>query len=848
MRRSFSIFLLLLMALCLPSLPGQAQNSATPPKAASAEKSETTWKTMVEGIEHDISLRDASVQRIEQAFPEMRDDLYYGLAKASNRLDQLTLLHGVSGSTPWAYRTILIQLDSLKRYVQLKMAPLWKAHNKINQIKDDYHAIRNIRLRQKSSNLDVLVSPSMANATAGYRDLKHSVKDIKNDINDALSKGDTLLAAIADDRNATLQIYFDEFRRYYFAPAPSLFTRSGLHDMADEAMQWADNMPRFWYPLLVWVHWENFLLYFAFCSLALWAAGAIVLQRLRERLQTASGHHIAKRGGWVLISLGLGLATSLYLTYFTGNQATHLAWVDMVALGMIILTNSIVKGVSGMEFSRPSQNPLTLLFALMVLGDLMHIFIVPAACLTLIWLPAIALAFLRMRSIARTNKIPLDRGLARVSTPVLAIFGGLALFSYPAASLILTQIWFMALLTFMLCAMLKKFFSVRTQLALNAQKAQKETAEASEAPISTFSCGPIGPTRPLGTPALLEMAYPFTVTIIVYLFLGWSLIFAGGRGFASWVLRQNIDVSGVHISPRSIIVILALFFFTRMVIGWMVSFFEELPRRGGKFNPALAHTFATTVSYLFWVLYILVSLNLLGVSLSALTWIASGLSVGIGFGMKDIVNNFVSGLIILFGGSIKKGDVLQHNKMIGEVTDVSVRNTTIRTLDNTMVIIPNSSFLKGDISNYSYGDTTIRVTVPVTVIPGSKRNKVTKLMLKAAKKHPLVIDNPEPQVLFKGFGQLGLDYHLYVWVRNFQDMYPVQSDLTDTLDTQFQENKVQVAFRTVKTKYKVKKKEEDLGVVLRAKRKELYKLVNERKRNLNSNLRRQNPDKQTPDA
>jgi small-conductance mechanosensitive channel len=274
----------------------------------------------------------------------------------------------------------------------------------------------------------------------------------------------------------------------------------------------------------------------------------------------------------------------------------------------------------------------------------------------------------------------------------------------------------------------------------------------------------------------------------------------------------------------------------------MISFFEDLPKHGSKFNPALAHTLGTTVSYVFWVLYLLVSLHILGVSLSALTWIASGLSVGIGFGMKDLVNNFVSGLIILFGGSIKKGDVIQHKTMIGEVTDVSVRNTTIRTMDNTMVIIPNSSFLKGDISNFSYGDTTIRVTVPVTVIPGTKRKKVVKHMLKTAKKHERVLKDPAPQVLFKGFGQLGLDYHLYVWVGHFQDMYTVQSDLSDELDAVFKDNKIQVAFRTVKTKYKVKKKQENTGEVLRAKRKELYKLVNEKKRALNRQLRGASPD------
>ncbi|GKT30609.1 Mechanosensitive ion channel MscS like protein, partial [Aduncisulcus paluster] len=149
--------------------------------------------------------------------------------------------------------------------------------------------------------------------------------------------------------------------------------------------------------------------------------------------------------------------------------------------------------------------------------------------------------------------------------------------------------------------------------------------------------------------------------------------------------------------------------------------------------------------------------------MSALTWIASGLSIGIGFGMKDIVSNFVSGLIILFGGSIKKGDTLQHKKIIGTVVDVSIRNTTIKALDNTMIIIPNSSFLKGEIVNLNYQDTRIRVTVPVTLVPGSKVKKAKKIMLKVVKKHPNVLKDPAPNILFKRFGQLGLEFEVLFW-------------------------------------------------------------------------------------
>jgi small-conductance mechanosensitive channel len=194
----------------------------------------------------------------------------------------------------------------------------------------------------------------------------------------------------------------------------------------------------------------------------------------------------------------------------------------------------------------------------------------------------------------------------------------------------------------------------------------------------------------------------------------------------------------------------------------------------------------------------------MGIPMSALTWIASGLSIGIGFGLKDIVSNFVSGLIILFGGSIKKGDTLQHKKIIGEVIDVSIRNTTMKALDNSMIIIPNSSFLKGEIVNLNYQDTRIRVTIPISLVPGTKIKKATKIMMKVVKNHPNVLQDPSPHVFFKRFGIIGLDFELYFWVDGFENVYPTESDIVNDLDAKFQSKKIKVAFRSVKTKYKPK--------------------------------------------
>nr|WP_279343534.1 mechanosensitive ion channel domain-containing protein [Fundidesulfovibrio terrae] len=243
----------------------------------------------------------------------------------------------------------------------------------------------------------------------------------------------------------------------------------------------------------------------------------------------------------------------------------------------------------------------------------------------------------------------------------------------------------------------------------------------------------------------------------------------------------------------------------------------------------MAHTVNATVSYFAWTLFILLSIHLLGVPLSSLTWIASGLSVGVGFGLKDIVNNFISGLIILFGGAIKKGDVIQQGKNLGEVIDVSVRNTTIRTPDNTMVIIPNSTFLRGEIINLSYQDTKTRLTIPVTVVPGTKVKKVIKILLAAARKNENVLKDPPPEASLVRFGRMGLEFELYVWIENFLKKFETEADLVTKIDRQFQDEKVMLSFQGVKIKYKPKGNEEQQlesqREAIRAKRKKVLSRV-----------------------
>jgi small-conductance mechanosensitive channel/prefoldin subunit 5 len=199
--------------------------------------------------------------------------------------------------------------------------------------------------------------------------------------------------------------------------------------------------------------------------------------------------------------------------------------------------------------------------------------------------------------------------------------------------------------------------------------------------------------------------------------------------------------------------------------------------------------------YCLWMLYGLVSVNLLGISLTNFAVIAGGLSVGIGFGMQTIISNFISGLILLFDRAIQPGDVIEVNGIWAKVMSVNIRNTEVQTFDNAKIFLPNSTLIANQVTNWTHrNDVRIRRDVLVGVAYGSDVQLVKKLLLEAASEHPAVMSSPEPFVLFSDFGASSLDFTLRFWVRHVDFGLSSCSEIRESIDAKFRENRVEIPF------------------------------------------------------
>jgi small-conductance mechanosensitive channel len=188
------------------------------------------------------------------------------------------------------------------------------------------------------------------------------------------------------------------------------------------------------------------------------------------------------------------------------------------------------------------------------------------------------------------------------------------------------------------------------------------------------------------------------------------------------------------------------------------------------------------------------ALAAIGIKLTQLTLIGGALGVGIGFGLQNIVSNFVAGLILAFERPIREGDLIQLETLTGEVRRIGFRATIVRTYDGAEVIVPNASLISKDVVNWTLSDQQRRITVEVGVAYGTDTDKVKALLLEVARAHPGVIKVPEPLALFTGFGDSALNFELRFWTVDADRVSILRSDVTAAINNALAAAGIEIPF------------------------------------------------------
>ena len=248
------------------------------------------------------------------------------------------------------------------------------------------------------------------------------------------------------------------------------------------------------------------------------------------------------------------------------------------------------------------------------------------------------------------------------------------------------------------------------------------------------------------------------------------------------------------VSAGDTLLALLVGFLTLVGARTLPSLLEIVLRQRAELAPGSRVAFSTLARYAIVVLGAFVALNLLGASWSRLQWLVAALGVGIGFGLQEIVANFISGLIILIERPVRVGDVVTVGEVEGTVTRIRIRATTVTDWNRMEYLIPNREFITGHVLNWTLSDEVTRLQIPVGVAYGSDVDRAREIMLACAAEHPAVVDDPPPGFYFLAFGDNALNLELRCHVAKLADRLPTTTDLHGEIYRRFADAGIEISF------------------------------------------------------
>jgi small-conductance mechanosensitive channel len=753
--------------------PDKAAAKAPAGKAQSEPEAEQPkdWQVLLSIHQESLVQQASRFKSMEELLPKNVRRFRTDLTAQEGKLDELSLITSLSGGNPWELRAVLSDMARIRRATETLVAPFQESRNELEKI-----AARLDSLKEEfTKRLDDDPEPEIADALNYFiryiKGVRTNLSGVKSTLEKELTPARDFLATLDKTEEALKQKIPKAWKGYYFTPVTELFSFKAWNDLSYRTQLWAKSNGSMLRSLAYGSDAPRTMAVLTKAGVGLAIliiADFMAALRLRRRYPNFKRLGQVRRV-WLLVGLGCILHWVASGAPLMLQEILNVLAEILLAAGLAAFSWLLGRFHEQSPTDGKAHNPLRGLWGMFSLGLLLQIADIPEPALTAAWM-LLLLIFFQFARRAAGRDIGLLRLAGRI-TPVLAILLTIvSALGWQHLSVLALAGWFLLLAAVQIGAGLAQLVS---------QWQDRAAREGASAIMRAVVSG---------------LGFPLIFLSLFFLVLYWFSTELGGQNLFLEAVSFTVTLGDVSVTLGRLALILTGFFLTRSTLSAIRSVVRDLPRLRPGVDPGVRDVLDTTSMYLLWGMYALISLFLLGFSFTSLAVIAGGLSVGIGFGLQNIVNNFVAGLILLFGRSIQAGDTIQIDAIWGQVRKVNIRNTVVQTFDNATLFVPNSDLIAGKLVNWTHRDPTVRREITVGVAYGSNTEQVREILLDAARGHPHVLKTPEPSVQFQNFGESSLDFKLLFWVDNVSAGVATTSDIRFDIDRRFREEGIDIPF------------------------------------------------------
>ena len=722
-----------------------------------------SWDKILTRQHQELIETSKAVDQLILKLPDRLSNLQKHLYLLRSKFEKLMLYFNLRSGNPLVLRDILGVLGWFEREVNRLILPLKQEKAAIERQMENLADLSH-KFKQEGNPTQKLGPEIQVKVKAYLKDLT-SLQAKLQPLSLKLTKGmdatETFILLLKKDQtqiehesNRVLKVHLLKRNPGFFSPPAWILG-------AAEARKWAS---RFGIYLLEPIElkrmgWTLFMSKIAMFSL-------FFLKRMKKRFESLNPIHLIPFLLCFAVSMGILLgisSTGLFPSAFFSTTVTVI-----LVYGLISLSRNLRRLFFADQASEPHR--LVPLWAAVSTCALMESLHIPQETFIPVWsalLLVLCWGYARDKT-KRQGWANISRGILIGAMPLLAL---LALLGWGYLSILLGLL----ILLLSLNVRLAKVFSAVLGRMGSRQQRRKTASDAHT-------------TKPVKS-----LGFPLIFLTLLLSGVAWVFIFVGGGSLFMEVIRYRVGWEQFTFSISRIICIFSLMFVVRAGITLARSALAKLPDTHPDLDSGSVQSLDTIVTYVLWSLFSLATLGLLGLSFRNLAVVAGGLSVGLGFGLQNIVNNFIGGLILLFGRSIQPGDLVEIDNIRGHVRKVTIRNTLVKAFSGATIFVPNSLLISQKMVNWSHADRRYRQEIKIGVAYGSDVDKVTDLLLTAAKQSTKVLDRPPPRVRFLDFGDNTLVFSLRVWIKGWVDRY-ADSEVRYHIDRIFRENNIEISF------------------------------------------------------